>query len=257
MTVMDPKRTRIEALFFEGNRHMAAGDAATAAACFNEAIQISPDFAEAYSNLALLLEKRGATDEAEVCYRRSLALNPDYPETNLNFGVFLADLKRFEEAEAAYSRACLLNPQSPAAWSNRGVLYACMKREEEAEQCYRKAMSLDVGYAMARFNLSYLLLRQGRFEEGWYCLEARDWYAALETYLECPRWQGEALLGKSLLIGYEAGHGDMIQFCRYAAVLKAQGSSHITIICHPALKTLFKTLNGVDAVIPLDRKSVV
>jgi lipoprotein NlpI len=252
MTVMDPKRTRIEALFLEGNRHMAAGDAATAEACFNEAIQISPDFAEAYSNLALLLEKRGATDEAEVCYRRSLALNPDYPETNLNFGVFLADLKRFEEAEAAYSRACLLNPQSPAAWSNRGVLYACMKREEEAEQCYRKAMSLDVGYAMARFNLSYLLLRQGRFEEGWYCLEARDWYAALETYLECPRWQGEALLGKSLLIGYEAGHGDMIQFCRYAAVLKAQGSSHITIICHPALKTLFKTLNGVDAVIPFD-----
>jgi hypothetical protein len=129
-----------------------------------------------------------------------------------------------------------------------------MKREEEAERCYRTAMNLDDGYAKARFNLSYLLLRQGRFEEGWRCLEARDSYAALAAHLACPRWQGEALSGKSLLIGYEAGHGDMIQFCRYAAVLKAQGALSITIICHPALKTLFATLDGVDTIISLDEQ---
>lgn len=231
---------------------MAAGNDAAAETCFREATRISPEFAEAYANLALLLDQRGATDEAETCYRRSIALNPDFPETHLNFGILLANLKRFEEAEAAYSRACVLDPQSPAAWSNRGVLYACMKRDEDAEQCYRKAMNLDAGYAKARFNLSYLLLRQGKFEEGWHCLEARDWYAALEANLECPRWHGEALAGKSLLIGHEAGHGDMIQFCRYAAVLKAQGASHITMMCHPALRTLFTTLKGVDAVIAYD-----
>ncbi len=224
MNVMDQKSTSAETLFFVGNQHMAAGNAAAAETCFREAIRISPEFAEAHANLALLLENRGAAGEAEVCYRLSITLDPDYPETHLNFGAFLASLKRFEEAEAAYFRASALDPRSPAAWSNRGVLYASMKREEEAEQCYRRAMSLDEGYAKARFNLSYLLLRQGKFEEGWRCLEARDSYAALEAYLECPRWHGEALSGKSLLIGYEAGHGDMIQFCRYAAVLKAQGA---------------------------------
>jgi hypothetical protein len=115
-------------------------------------------------------------------------------------------------------------------------------------------MSLDDSYATARFNLSYLLLRQGRFEEGWYCLEARNWYDALAAYHSCPRWQGEELSGKSLLIGFEAGHGDMIQFCRYATVLKAQGVSRITMICHPALKTLFTTLDGADTVISYDEK---
>ncbi len=51
---------------------------------------------------------------------------------------------------------------------------------------------LDAAYALARFNLSYLLLRQGRFEEGWCCLEARDWYGRLESYLQLPRWVNHA-----------------------------------------------------------------
>jgi hypothetical protein len=127
-----------------------------------------------------------------------------------------------------------------------------MKREAEAEQCYRAAMALDEGYAMARYNLSYLLLRQGRFEEGWTCLEARNWYAAWAAKLDCPRWQGESVVGKSILIGYEPGHGDMIQYCRYAAVLKQKGAATITLICHPALKALFTTLDGVDTVLSFD-----
>jgi hypothetical protein len=95
-------------------------------------------------------------------------------------------------------------------------------------------------------------LRQGRFEEGWACLEARNWYAPWAAHLGCPRWQGETLAGKSVLIGYEPGHGDMIQYCRYAAELKAQGAAAITLICHPALKTLFATVEGVDTVLSFD-----
>jgi len=247
---MNSTSTNSKALFFKGNRCMAAGDDDGAESCFREAVRISPDFSEAYANLGFLLAKRGAPEEAEFCYRHSIALNASCLETHLNFGAFLAKQKRFDEAEAAYNRAIVLNPKSPAAWSNQGALYACMKREEEAEQCFRTALNLDDSYTKARFNLSYLLLRQGRFEEGWYCLQARKRYDALA----CPRWQGEELSGKSLLIGFEAGHGDMIQFCRYASVLKAQGVSQITMVCHPALKTLFTTLDGVDTVISFDEK---
>lgn len=248
------ERPHAEEFFFEGNRRMAAGDSSGAEICFREALRIAPDFAEAYANLGLLLDKRGAADQAEFYYRRSIALDPDYAQTHLNLGALLAQRKRFEEADAAYHQAILIDPRAPAAWSNLGVLHACMKREEDAERYYRTAMNLDEAYATARFNLSYLLLRQGRFEEGWYCLEARDSYAVPAAPLTCPRWQGEALSGKNLLIGYEAGHGDMIQFCRYAAMLKAQGASSITMICHPALKRLFATLDGVDTLISLDEQ---
>src|SRR5450830_1669865 len=250
MTELAP--TSAETLFFEGNRHMAAGDSARAEACFRAALQMAPDMAEVHANLAFLLDERGAAVEAEACYERAIALNPALSQVHLNFGTLLASHKRFDEAEAAYTRAILLAPESPAGWSNLGGLYAGMKRDAEAEVCCRQAMALDASYAKARFNLAYVLLRQGRFEEGWPCLESRDWYGALQAHLDCPRWRGESLQAKSLLIGFEAGHGDMIQFGRYAAVLKRQGAAHITLLCHPALKTLFVTLDGVDQVIAFD-----
>ena len=245
-------RPEAEELFFQGNRHMSEGDIGRAENCFRQAIQLIPEFAEAYTNLGLLLEKKNDPAAAESCYRRSIELDQSYSQTHLNLGALLAKQKRFNEAELSYAHAIVLDRGSPAGWSNLGVLYACTKREAEAEQCYRTAMSLAPSYATARFNLSYLLLRQGRFEEGWSCLEYRGWRSGLADHLQCPLWQGEVLVGKSILIGYEAGHGDMIQFCRYAAILKAQGAASVTLICHPALKALFTSAAGVDDLIAIN-----
>jgi len=248
---MSAVRDQAEALFFEGNRLMAAGDANAAEACYRRALTLVPEFSEVLSNLALLRERAGAIDEAEDCYRRAIATNPDCVQNYLNLGVMLANAKCFSESEVVYRHALHLAPDATAAWSNYGVLLARLKREDEAEQCYRTALALDSSYANARFNLAYVLLRQGHFEEGWFCLEARDWYAMLSSYFTCPRWQGEPLAGKSIIIGIEAGHGDMIQFCRYASVLKTMGAARVAVVCHPGLKTLFATLIGADEVFSL------
>jgi hypothetical protein len=160
--------------------------------------------------------------------------------------------RQFDEAAALYFQAVQLAPTSAEVWSHLGVLYAVLKQEAQAEACYRRALQLDPHYAKVRFNLGCLLLRQGHFEEGWSGLEARDWYAGLAERLPCPRWQGEPLQGKAVLIGFEAGHGDMIQMVRYAAMLKAQGAARITLLCHPALKRLFASLSALDAVVGFD-----
>lgn len=233
-------------------RHLADGENAFAESCFREAIRLAPDFAEALTNLAMLLDQSGQTAEAERHYRRSIALRPDYGQTYLNLGVLLARQKNFAQAEAAYRAAIELMPESPIPWTDLGVLQASLKRETEAESSYLGALALDTDYRPAHFNYAYLFLRRGDLAEGWRHFEARNWYAALEKFLPCPRWQGEALAGKSLLIGIEAGHGDMIQFCRYASVLKQRGAANIGIICHPALKTLFARLADADVVISLD-----
>lgn len=233
-------------------QYLADGDHALAERCFREALRLDPDFAEALTNLALLLDQSGQDAEAEAHYRRSIELRPDYGQTYLNLGVLLARQKRFAQAEAAYRAAIERMPASPIPWTDMGVLQASLKQEAEAEASYRQALTLDANYRPAQFNYAYLFLRRGDLAEGWRHFEARNWYAALEKFLPAPRWRGEAPAGKALLIGIEAGHGDMIQFCRYAAVLKRQGAARIGIICHPALKTLFARLTDVDAVISLD-----
>lgn len=245
-----------DAPFRQGVRLLHEGDRAGAEAAFRATLVLAPHLVAAHINLGLLLTQDGRRDEAEHHYRRALALDPAEHHAWLHLGVMLAGAKRFDEAESAYRQALALAPQAPAPWSNLGVLLACLQRESEAETCYRNAMTLAPDYRPASFNLAYLLLRQGRLEEGWSAFEARDWSARLAAHFSFPRWQGEALAGKRLMIGFEGGHGDMIQFCRYASVARARGAargaSHIALVCHPGLKTLFTRLAGVDTVFGFD-----
>lgn len=242
---------KAEALFHTGTRLMDE-DARGAEEAFRQALAIDPDIPELHANLALLLEQRGNPEEGERHYRCAIALRPALTQASLNLGVMLDRQHRFSEAEAVYRQALSLDPGSAPGWSNLGVLLAGQKREDEAEGCYRKAMALDPGYGKAAFNLAYLLLRQGRYAEGWERLECRQWYLPLERYLPCPRWQGESLAGKSLLIGLESGHGDMIQFSRYARLVKQAGASRVGILCQPALKALFSHHRDLDTVIAID-----
>ena len=235
--------------FLEGLQQAEQGDIVAAEACFRTAVQQDPALSEAWSNLAWVLSYQKTFDAAEACYRRALALNPDHAQTHLNFGSMLFAAKRFLEAEKSYRRAVHLSPLSAPAWNNLGVLLATLKREGEAECCYRHALKLLPAYAKATFNLSYLLLRQGRFEEGWKSLEARDWIQAPVGSAHQSRWQGESVIGKSVLVCAEGGYGDVIQFCRFAPLLKRQGCSRVGIYCPPALEGLLKTLNGVDDII--------
>ena len=167
--------------------------------------------------------------------------------------VRLLDAGAVDAAEAVLQRLLLLCPDEPGAWCNLGIVLATQKRDAEAERCYRTAIALAPDYRNARFNLAYVLLRQGRYAEGWACLEARAWYDRLAEMLPFPRWQGEPLAGRRLLIGIETGHGDMIQLLRYVPQLRALGAASIGMLCHPALQRLFAGQPGLDTALAADQ----
>ncbi|HEY9104772.1 tetratricopeptide repeat protein [Chitinimonas sp.] len=239
-------------LFDEANICLARGDAATAETYLWAARRLAPDIAEIHANLALLLDERGERQEAEGCYREALRLAPDYASAHLNLGALLAEQRRYDEACLHYETSLALRPESARAWSNLGVLLTCVRRDADAEGCLRRALALDPDYARARYNLGYLLLRQGRYAEGWPLFEARDWYAGYQQHLPWPRWTGPDLAGQALMLVCEAGQGDMIQFCRYVAELKARGVARLGLLCHPPLKRLFAGLAGLDCLAGLD-----
>ena len=120
---------------------------------------------------------------------------------------------------------------------------------------YRAKSGLPACPLQPRFPAS----QQGRFNEAWRHFESRYDPALLSQSkmpypfeVPFPRWQGEPLAGKALLVWPEQGFGDEIQFCRYLPLLKKAGAARITLVCKAPLKTLFDTLEGVDSVIPAD-----
>lgn len=234
-----------------GGELLAAGDAAGAEAAFQLALQSDPCNVFALANLAWMREQEGWFEEAEGYYLRALAQTPDDIHLLQNLGALLMRLRRPLAAERLMRRVLALAPGLPSAWSNLGALLASLQRETQAERCHRHAIALDGHYPNARYNLSYLLLRQGRLEEGWQMLEARPQPTAFGDYFRFPRWHGEPLAGKSLLICPEAGMGDMLLLCRYASVLRQKGAVRLSILCHAPLKTLLQTLAGVDTVLAI------
>ena len=248
-----PPPTSAESLFQQARRHFDARDVNAAEHALRAALALDPGFAEAEANLAYALDTGGRKAQAEQHYRRAIALAPHLLQIRLNLGAMLTALRRFDAALAVYRDALALAPDDAALHANLGMTLACAGREQEAEACYRSALARHPGHTKAAFNLSYLLLRQGRWEEGWQRLEARASIGVLQRHVNLPRWQGEALAGKTILVAAEAGQGDMIQFCRYCMQLKEAGAARVGVLCHPGLVALLTGLQGADEAIGLDR----
>ncbi|MFT4505592.1 tetratricopeptide repeat protein [Caballeronia sp. 15711] len=252
------------------------------------ALTIRPDYAEAHLNLGALMAALNRFPEAEASYRLALAVRPGYAEAHYNLGIVLQALERLPEAEAAYGQALLIRPDIVEAHNNLGnVLWALRRLPEavaayrgaitlrpdlaeahhnlgnvlkelghltDAETSFRRALAIRADYHDAKVSLATLLLSLGEFKEGWRLYDSRYdqrgfIHHQTQSLLACPRWRGEALAGKSLLVWQEDGLGDMVQFGRYLPLLKAQGASHIAFACAPALHRLFANVEGVDTVL--------
>ena len=144
-----------------------------------------------------------------------------------------------EQAVALY-RAAL--PHEPSHGShNLAVALASLGRFDEAETFFRRAIELEPRLPHTRHSLAMLLLGQGRYEEGWPLFEARRRIPGKKTpdfSARFPEWRGEDLAGRRLLVAWEQGFGDQIQFARFLPALGDAGAE-VTFLCAPELVSLF------------------
>ncbi|CAB3759876.1 tetratricopeptide repeat protein [Paraburkholderia humisilvae] len=218
------------------------------------ALVAQPELVPAHHHLGSLLNLLKRFDEAEVSLRHALTLAPHTPEIHTSLASTLIESDRYLDAEAACRTALAFRDDDPNALHTLGIALNRQGRTGEAEAAYRRALDIQPDHAAARFGLAALLLQAQRYEEGWPLYEARHERGdaqkrASAPDVSCPRWRGEPLHGKSLLIWLEQGFGDALQFGRYIASLKAQGVAHLAFACPPALSRLFASVDGVDAVL--------
>ena len=212
-----------------------------ALASYDKAIALKSDFAEAYSNRGMALEDLQRPEEALASYDKAIALKPDFALGYFNRGVALQELNRPEEALASYDEAIALKPDYAEAYSNRGVALGKLKRYADALASYDKAIALKPDFAEAYWNQSLCLLLLGRFEQGWRLYEwrkRRDEPVAARSFPQ-PLWLGQQdIAGKTLLLWWEQGFGDTIQFCRYGKLAEARGAKVIMSVQQSLLKLL-------------------
>lgn len=224
----------------------------------SEAASTEESFDDAFA-AASALQESGAFAEAAAAYK-ALASRAVTVNLAANLGLCLSEAGELDEAERWLLLAARHRPAHAEVRRLLANLYFEMGRLDAAELEYRTALAFQPGNGSASLGLAGLLLSQGRFREGWPLMEARialnpDLVPAIEVRF--PEWRGEALAGKSILVWYEQGLGDQIQFSRFAQNLKAQGAAHVALGCRPPLVDLLRTAEGVDEIVPAPRGAAV
>lgn len=132
-----------------------------------------------------------------------------------------------EQALQCYAMAFVQDPDSAAAFNNYGNVMRECGYPARAVPFLQHAMLLDPNNVTAQFNLAVSLLLQGNYQQGWPAYEARWNYehlAGTEPMFSQPRWRGEDLKDKTILVVGEQGHGDCIQFVRFVYNLHLMGA---------------------------------
>lgn len=228
-------------LYNLGNALLASGQTEEAEVRFRAALAIMPNHAGALNNLGNVLRAQGNTAEAEASYRRAVALRPEAAGSHNNLGSALLALHRPAEAAACFMEALRLLPGYAEACNNLGGALLAMDRPEEAASLFRRAYELDPDQVQARFGEALALLSLGQFREGWDAYESRwldpRFTEGVRTY-DTPRWEGEDIAGRTILLHSEQGLGDTIQFVRYVPMVRSLGARVVLEAQAPLLPLL-------------------
>ncbi len=174
----------------------------------------------------------------------AVQLSPTKPSAHNNLGSAFMSLGKTTEARHCFETTVILEPDNPFAHTNLGVIENTHANHQTAIQHFRKALDLmpdieTLDSARNRFFMGLSLLALGNLDEGWrnyeygWKLPSGNGRNPQRTF-DVPRWTGENLTGKTVLVWREQGLGDEIFFFSAVKDLLLLGGN-VIIECDPRL----------------------
>ncbi|RXH57225.1 tetratricopeptide repeat protein [Granulicella sibirica] len=273
-----------------GRLSVTKGNDDAAVQLFQKAIALNPNNVGAYQDMAAIYARHGEQDEAVRLCRIAMDLAPPSLSLRIALGTLLAQMGNPEGSQMIESLFAIQPFTAEThfhVYMNLGVVRKNEGRLEEAIECYRAAAMVpssssadlenNLGIALAlhgnaegiamleklvrkhprsavyHFNLGVALLTHDRYSKGWAEFE---WWRKVERLqkdsrpVEVPRWLGDSLDGRSILLYAEQGFGDTLQFIRYIPQVLARGGRVVLMVQDPLVR-LLKDLPGIVACIPV------
>ncbi|WP_455186404.1 glycosyltransferase family 9 protein [Azospirillum palustre] len=139
---------------------------------------------------------------------------------------------RFEDAEAMVRPYLENGSAPPPIWKLLVQAIRPQGRLDEVRAIQQSLVDAMPGDLAGRFDLAETALLQGDFDLGW-----REYHwryslphtVAIERKVQRPRWDGQPIPGKTLLIHDEQGFGDTFQFLRLVRRAKELSGARIIL----------------------------
>lgn len=85
---------------------------------YRQAINIQPNFADAYSNMGNTLRELQDITGALVCFKKAIEINPMFADAHCNLASIYKDMGSIAEAIESYKNALQIKPDFPDAYCN-------------------------------------------------------------------------------------------------------------------------------------------
>ncbi|NJK47905.1 tetratricopeptide repeat protein [Candidatus Gracilibacteria bacterium] len=113
-----------------------------AIAAFDKAIQLKPDFYQAYYAKGTALDAQNKYLEAAAAYEQATKIQPSFYEAWRDRAMVLDYAKKSSEALASIDKALQLQPQDFVLFFRRGQILNSLERYKEAKEAFTQAISL-------------------------------------------------------------------------------------------------------------------
>jgi tetratricopeptide (TPR) repeat protein len=150
-----------------GNARQAQGKLEEAKNCYGKAIELDPDFAEAYTNLGTLYAQEQQWQSAIAFYQKAIALQPNLASTYRNLARVRSQMGQLAEADECWFKAYSLEPDkaTPEEHINLGDNFLKQNQVKQAIRCYCHAIELNPNSNEAFYHLGNALKVQKRLQE--------------------------------------------------------------------------------------------
>ena len=228
---------------------------------FDESIEyINKSLAKDPDNLGTLISL-GCAQSSSKDYKNSITSfnkvvkkKSDISQVHFYLGEAYRQLEKYEKSLESFKECLRLTPDHIGCQMMIGVIYEELKRFNQAIDFYKSCIDTYPEYIAPHVNLGMCLLLTGNYEEGWNEYEWRLKISGDDIYqkeFKKPKWNGEDLDNKKLLVICEQGFGDSVQFIRFAESLSKEGAT-IFIMSPDELKSLLVNQKGVSKVFGYD-----
>lgn len=153
-----------EALYLRGLVLNRFGSSYAAVQCWQQCIEMVPEFADCYYWIGWDALRRGEYEEAISRFRRALELQPELPNVRLRLAEALTNSGQPAEAIAVLEEHVAGEATRTEGFFRLGQAYAHAGRYQEAVKAYQRALNIDPDCSNAWFGLAQSHARLGDME---------------------------------------------------------------------------------------------
>jgi hypothetical protein len=218
-------------------------------------VELQPCVAMLYATRGILRQQARDDVGAVEDFAAAVCLQPDNADALYNLGLCYSELFCPAQAEDIASLLQQVRPDWPPAKYLLVKARVGLERDPHAVDAQFAALiKQDPLNIELRYARGLLRLKMGDFAHGW---DAQEWRWVIEPAKSSardfgrPRWSGEPLHGRRLLVVAEQGFGDILQFARFLPLAVASGADWVGLRleeCRSGLKRLLGRIKGIEIV---------